>query len=358
MKPYPLTFHPILKPTVWGGRNLQYLGKSLPADTTIGESWEIADVTTTSGTQQSVIANGPLAGITLHDAITQHRDLIMGSYRPPAPHISPSPSTTTPDHCPQFPLLIKYLDAQQNLSVQVHPSPAYAAAHPNSPIKHEAWVILHAEPGAVIYLGLKKGVTRQDLLSAIQNRHLAPLLNAIPVSPGQCFHIPSGTVHALGAGITLAEVQTTSDCTFRIHDWGREYTPDARQMHIDQALQCIDFSADPLGPAPASLLPPIVVDNIHTQPLAETPDFSIQRIDALDDAAIDIVTSGIPEVWMVLAGQGQIHSHAQPILDIHRGMTLLMPAALSEPEPATASVKRSTSILRITLPSPVKGMIA
>lgn len=351
MRPYPLTFHPILKESVWGGRNLTRFGKVLPDSRPIGESWEVADVTPDPRVGQSVIANGPLSGMTLRQAVTDHSKMILGSAAPAGGRLGLGVSL--------FPLLIKYLDAQENLSVQVHPSEAYATAHPGTCTKHEAWVILRAEHGAAVYLGLKAGVTREQFITGVAKRDVVALLNTVPVEAGQCFHIPSGTVHALGAGITLAEVQTASDWTFRIYDWGREDTPAAREMHIEQALQCMDFShRQPLGSAPASLRPPIEVRNVRTQPLAETPHFNIERIDALDDTEIDIVTSGIPEVWMVLSGRGQIFTGNQPILEIKCGVTTLVPAALSELEPASAAVQRGTSILRITLPSPVKGMIA
>ena len=339
MRPYPLIFHPIFKQKIWGGRILEQFGKALPEGASIGESWELADVTDEAGVGQSVIANGPLQGMTLRQALASHGTMILG------------------DAGGRFPLLIKYLDAHENLSVQVHPSESYAAEHPETAVKHEAWVILRSQPGAVIYLGLQPGVTRDRFLEELNRGNIESVLNAIPVQPGECYHVPSGTVHALGGGITLAEVQTSSDWTFRISDWGRERTAQRREMHIEKALQCIDFDAatDDVRPATA---PPILVGDLRTDLLAETPHFSIERMSALADTAIDIVTSGMAEVWMVLSGRGQITIANEPILDIRCGMTVLMPAALSESEPAVAEVQRGTSILRVALPSPVKGLIA
>lgn len=339
MNPYPLTFDPILKPKVWGGRTLEQFGKRLPKGARIGESWEVADVTEEPGIGQSVICNGALAGMTLRQALELHGEMIMGR------------AATS------FPLLIKYLDAHENLSVQVHPSESYVARHPETSVKHEAWVILRAEPGSMIYRGLKSGVTREQLLSSIAERRVPSVLNAIEVQEGQCYYFPSGTIHALGAGVALAEIQTSSDWTFRLYDWGREDTPERRELHIEQALECIDFENQPSA-APEPPPPPVIVAGLHTYALANTPHFAIERMDAMEDTSIDIVTSGIPEIWMTLFGRGQIELRNEPISEFGCGMTLLMPAALSELEPVAAQVRRGTSILRISLPSRITGMIA
>ncbi|MCA9291819.1 MAG: hypothetical protein KDA25_11875, partial [Phycisphaerales bacterium] len=154
MEPYPLLFEPILKPKVWGGRSLEALGKTLPRGSAIGESWELADLPATIEGGRSVIRNGALTGRTLREAIDAHATIIMGDV------------TRTSDG--GFPLLVKYLDARENLSVQVHPSPAYAAAHPDAHLKSEAWVVIDHEPGAVIYRGLRPGATRDRFA-----RHIA-----------------------------------------------------------------------------------------------------------------------------------------------------------------------------------------
>lgn len=335
MRPYPLTFKPILKEKVWGGRHLAALGKSLPDTSRIGESWELAQVGEDTE-NQSVILNGPLAGMTLAAAISQHRDTIMG-------YVEGN----------RFPLLIKYLDAAENLSVQVHPSPRYVASHPEVSTKHEAWLILRADPDAKLYLGFDKRVTKEQLLEAIERGTVVSLLNAIPARPGRCFSIASGTVHALGAGITLAEIQTTSDTTFRIYDWGREHTPNRREMHIEQAVQCIDFDAAPLTQSASQHA--IMVENLQTTPLVQMPQFEVERLDALDAVMVEVVTSGMPEVWMTLSGQWRIRQQDQPILEVSTGRTVLMPAALTD---AVAELALGTSIARVSLPSPLQGKIA
>ncbi len=141
-----------------------------------------------------------------------------------------------------FPLLVKFLDARENLSVQVHPSPEYARAHPGAHLKTECWHVLEAEPGAVIYKGVKPGATRRDFERALRaGEGIVDLLEAVPAVRGGCHTLPSGTVHALGAGVLVAEVQTPSDTTFRVYDWGRT----GRALHVEDALECIAF-----GPAP------------------------------------------------------------------------------------------------------------
>jgi mannose-6-phosphate isomerase len=237
---HPITFRPILKEKVWGRRNLSRFGKVLPESGRIGESWELADLASTSPdggggeAARSVIDNGLLTGRTLHEAMGAWGDRLMGNL----------PRSTADG----FPLLVKYLDAGEHLSVQVHPSPEYVASHPEAALKIESWYILDAEPGAVIYKGLKPGTDRETLAAAVREGMIVDLLQEVPVRAGDCHDLPSGTVHALGAGITLAEVQIPSDTTFRLHDWQDLYPHrPPRELHVEQALKCASF--DPTTPA-------------------------------------------------------------------------------------------------------------
>ncbi|MEL7473063.1 MAG: type I phosphomannose isomerase catalytic subunit [Planctomycetota bacterium] len=239
--PYPLILEPILKEKVWGGRRLERWGKALPPGANIGESWEMADLSSTraggggGGAEHSRIANGPLAGKTLRDAIGLWGRDLLGDVE------------LTPDG--GFPLLVKYLDAREHLSVQVHPSPEYAAAHPDAHLKTECWYVLEAEPRSVIYKGLKPGVTLRDVERALtgagQGSGVVDLLQTHEAIPGDMHSLPSGTVHALGAGVLVAEVQTPSDTTFRVYDWAKEYGRVGRELHIDAALACITTEAPP-----------------------------------------------------------------------------------------------------------------
>jgi mannose-6-phosphate isomerase len=243
----PLIFEPWLLPKVWGGTRLAHWGKPIPPatpGTRIGESWELADLPSTSasggGGEPAIsrIAHGPAQGQSIHDARQSlGRDLL-------------APGLLTPEG--RFPLLIKLLDAREHLSIQVHPSPAYAAAHPSAKLKTECWHILEAEPidgkPPVIFKGLKQGVTKRDLEQALRHADgsgLVDLLTACPARVGDCHTLPSGTIHALGAGVLVAEVQTPSDTTFRLYDWTREYARPPRAMHVEQAFECAILESPP-----------------------------------------------------------------------------------------------------------------
>lgn len=234
--PYPLILEPILKEKVWGGRRLERLGKRLAPGAMIGESWELSDLAETSasggggGEARSKIRNGALAGRTIGDAARAWGRAMMGEVG-----LSPAGG---------FPLLLKFLDAREHLSVQVHPSAAYCKAHPEAHLKTECWYVLEATPGSVIYKGVKKGVTREAFARALalgQGEGVVAMLESVPAVKGECHNLPSGTVHALGAGVLIAEVQTPSDTTFRVYDWAKEYGRKGRELHVDQSMACIQF---------------------------------------------------------------------------------------------------------------------
>jgi len=220
---YPLTFQPLLKPRLWGGRALSELyGKSLPPDLPIGESWEISD----RPGDVSRITNGPLAGRDLRWLLEHHAREILGA-------------ATTPGG--RFPLLVKILDAREVLSVQVHPPPRVASQLGGEP-KTELWYVTRAAPGAVLFAGLKAGVTRAEFERELRAGGVAACLHPVPVRAGDAMFLPSGRIHALGAGVVIFEIQQNSDTTYRVFDWDRQ-SPDGRprELHLAQALACIDF---------------------------------------------------------------------------------------------------------------------
>ena len=233
MKPYPLKFGPIYKQRIWGGRKLQEVfGKELPAGERIGESWELADLPK----DRSVIANGELAGLSIREVIEKYPKEITGDKDFPAP----------------FPLLIKILDAEDVLSVQVHPDPQTCKRTGQGEPKTECWYVISAAPGAVIYKGLKDGVTKEQFARAIEQGTVADMLVRVPVTEGECHFLPAGTAHAIGRGLLIAEIQTPSDTTYRVFDWNRlDDAGNARELHIEQALESIhfDMSSDDLGVA-------------------------------------------------------------------------------------------------------------
>ena len=221
---YPLMFQPIFKERVWGGRNLERLyQKALPPGVPIGESWEITDRPEAA----SVIANGPLAGKDLRWLMEHHAKELLGPAR---------------SHNGRFPLLIKLLDAEEKLSLQVHP-PAHVAARLGGEPKTEMWYIADARAGAELYAGLRRGVTRAEFERRINDGTVADCFHRLPVKPGDVMFLPSGRVHAIGAGLVLFEIQQNSDTTFRVFDWNRPgLDGQPRELHVEQSLQCIDFN--------------------------------------------------------------------------------------------------------------------
>lgn len=342
--PPPLQFRPLLYPKVWGGRALEQLGKTLPAGQPIGESWELADLAQTSasgaggGTARSIVAGGPLDGLSITEVIAKfgpEQILGPGLQRPvagataggqPATQPSGQPTSQRPGQPPgppaaSFPLLIKFLDARENLSVQVHPSPAYATLHPMAKLKTECWYILHAEPGAVIYKGVRPGVTPEAFARHITDGTVAEDLLAVPAVAGECHNLPSGTVHALGAGVLVAEVQTPSDTTFRVFDWGRT----GRELHIAEAMACIDF-----GPAPEATFVPAELDCAR---LVSTEFFTLDECRASTGEEFEIAPSASAcEVLMVVRGGGTLRSQANLFAPIRcdLGSTTLIPFAVLE----------------------------
>ncbi len=314
---YPLVLKPILKEKVWGGRRLGHYGKVLPAGSQVGESWEVTDMPATSPSggggdeARSLILNGLLAGRRLHDAVVQWGSDLLGDVR------------LTPDG--DFPLLVKLLDAREHLSVQVHPTAAYVAAHPEAHLKDESWYVIEAEPGAHLFKGLEDGVTREAFIAAVAGGSVVELLKAWPAVSGDVHHLPSGTVHALGAGVLVAEVQTPSDTTFRIYDWAKEYGRAARELHVEAALASMDF-----GPAAGpNRLPP----GESLARLVETDHFSIWEVRG--QASLKPPASEGCEVVMFLAGELTLDhvDESYAAVRLAAGSTAVLPAAVG---PVTA----------------------
>src|SRR5687768_2690017 len=218
----PLVFEPLFMERVWGGRRLETLyGKRLPSAALIGESWEIVD----RPEAQSVVHDGPLCGETLHNLWCKQRESIFG-------HVPDSP---------RFPILAKLLDAQENLSLQVHP-PAKIAQKLGGESKSELWYVADAAPKSRLYAGVKKGTTPAVFEKALERGKVEEHLHAIDVATGDAIFLPSGRLHALGGGNLLVEIQENSDTTYRVFDWNRLKKGRAqREMHVAQAMQCIDF---------------------------------------------------------------------------------------------------------------------
>jgi mannose-6-phosphate isomerase len=298
----PLQFKPIFKRIRWGGRRLgTVLGKSIGPESDYAESWEIAD----HGQDQSVIVGGIYDGQSLSSLVQQQNLPLLGRAA----------------GLKQFPLLAKYLDAHDVLSVQVHPDDHRVRQFdPDANGKTEAWVILEAAPGSRLYVGFREGVREADVRSALAADRIEDLLHTIEARAGDCVLVPAGTVHAIGAGVLLAEVQQSSDVTFRLYDWGRlgpEGQP--RELHIEQALRCIDFARGPVNP----VVPRPVPADHRLEELVESEHFVLYRHSA--DGPFSIPADDTCHVLMVLSGAAVLTA-GEHQLDLPLGQTVLLPA--------------------------------
>ena len=231
---HPMKFEPVFKETIWGGGRLRsLLKKNAPENAAVGESWEVADHP--NGT--STVVNGELAGKTLHDVFAAFRTDLLG----------PALAARFPD---RFPLLIKFIDAADRLSLQVHPGDAYAALHENGSFgKTEAWYVMAAEPGSRLIAGLKRRTSAAEFERALADGGVEDLLNMVPVREGDFLFIPAGRIHAIMPGILLNEIQQNSDITYRVYDWGRTGNDGRpRTLHVRQSLETIDFGDTDVRP--------------------------------------------------------------------------------------------------------------
>jgi mannose-6-phosphate isomerase len=310
----PIVLEPIEHPRAWGH-----------------ELWLLADLPANVANGRSRIAHGEHAGRTLHELLADAHACapVLGRAKVAA-HGG-------------FPLLVKILDAREDLSVQVHPSAAYAARHPDAHVKSEMWLVLDAKPGAHIYRGIRHGIGRADLERLIREDRALDAMLVIDAKPGDCIYLPSGTCHALGAGIRVVEVQTPSDTTFRVWDWGR-HDP-KRPLHVEQALECMSLGAEQHLDAPP---PPAPIDAAGTsiQSLVRTPDFSVERVRIGPGATVHERGSGTPLAWALTSGT----------LDIPGTGSVSAPASILLPAdraPVDASSDRGATLLQVHLPDPV-----
>lgn len=324
----PLVFEPIFRPKVWGGRNLaRIFSKSLPESGAIGESWECADLEN----GQSVVARGPAKGLTLHALVDEWGEGLIGGAK-----LSDG----------RFPLLIKFLDAVENLSIQVHP--IELAAMPQSrlaQVKHEAWHIIDAAPGAFIYRGLLPGSNIKDLLVAVRSRPAAILdfLTKIPVKAGQTYFLPSGTPHALGAGTVVAEIQTPSDVTYRLYDWDRTRPDSDAGLHLEDGLTNIQSEVDFQHYEKRSH-----VTNLFTtvSRLVACPSFVIEKVRFIGELEQEIPYAEMV-CWIMTEGKGELLFGPSGVLAFGKGDVIILPAHLENPRVRTLT---DCSWLEVTIP--------
>jgi len=296
---YPLRFEPILRRYAWGGRRLAELGKPI-GNETCAESWEICD----RGDDQSRVAFGPLKGTSLHDLVAERGEELLGRHHPQA----------------SFPLLLKFLDAAHALSVQVHPNDEQAARlSPPDLGKSEAWVVMRAEPGSLIYAGFKRGFDRALVERELARGSVELCLHRFEPRVGDCVYLPARTVHALGAGLMVAELQQASDTTYRLFDWNREGVDGKpRALHVEQALATIDFERGPVMPVTAE-----PTETPGVQRLVASEKFMLSRFEI--EGPLSIGGDQTARLVVVLEGELSIEGDVGPPLG--PGQTVLLPAA-------------------------------
>ena len=304
---YPIKFKPRLKERLWGGTRLgSVMGKKLPDGKKIGESWEV------SGVQGdlSTVANGFLKGNNLQELIEIYMGEMVGE-------------EVFAKYGDEFPVLIKLIDAQDVLSIQVHPDDKLAAERHNAYGKTEMWYVVDCEPDAVLYVGFNRRVTESEYLDAVAGGTVADLLNKVHVKPGDAYFIPAGTIHAIGKGLLIAEIQETSDVTYRVFDWDRvDEKGRMRELHTELALAAIDFGE------PQNY-------DVTRKPVANTavelescPYFTVNVIE-LDgrmpnvNAARDSFT-----IYMCVDGEYSIERAGAAAEKVAKGETVLLPADL------------------------------
>ncbi|MBL7221210.1 MAG: class I mannose-6-phosphate isomerase [Phycisphaerae bacterium] len=313
---YPYKFTPIYIEKIWGGRNLERLfGRELPPDVSIGESWELADLDLGA----SVVSNGPLAGTSLTELTRRFGAGLLGSAKPL-------------DNG-RFPLLLKLLDANDILSLQVHPDARAAAEIPGAALKTECWYAIDSRDG-YIYKGLAPGVGPEQFREGIENDTVAKLVRRYDLAVGDFHYLPAGTVHAIGPGLVVAEVQTPSDTTYRVTDWGR-----GREIHVERSMQCIHFTpVDDTSPG------------AEGDTLLVTEFFTVSRHAVGPDAPY-ATPAGRCVAVMLLDGGDVEFRHSGPVEQLTlaaAGDTVVLPASLPG-----GSIRSSTgcSFLEITLPA-------
>ena len=308
-QPYPIKFTPILKETIWGGKKLSELLHKESNSNNIGESWEISGVKNNI----SLVNNHVFKGKALTDLIETYKDDLVGHF------IYQKFGNT-------FPLLFKFIDANDDLSIQLHPNDAIASKRHNSFGKTEMWYVVDADKGAKLYVGFDKEYSKEEYLEKFNNGEILEMVNEIEVEKGDVFFIETGTVHAIGKGVLVAEIQQTSDITYRIFDWNRtDNEGNSRELHTEQALDAFDFSK--------TKLEKIKYENTlnQTETLVECEYFKTNKLTVKGELKKDISSLKSFIVYMCVEGEGIISVNGQKEI-ITKGETILIPAVVEEIE--------------------------
>ncbi|MDR0232620.1 MAG: class I mannose-6-phosphate isomerase [Dysgonamonadaceae bacterium] len=301
---YPITFSPILKSILWGGNKICSFKEITPIQDGIGESWEVSHVKN----NVSIVANGPLKGKSLDDLIETYGADLLG--KKVYEHFSKS-----------FPLLIKFIDAKEALSIQVHPDDELAKKRHDSFGKTEMWYVIDATPGAFLYSGFAKNLTAEGYIKSVEDNSFTDMLAKHDVHSGDVFFLPAGRVHAIGAGCFIAEIQQTSDITYRIYDFNRKDAQgNPRELHTELAKDAIDYTIYPdykLQYTPESNT---------IQPLIDCPYFTTELINTSEDKTIDLSDRDSFSIYICMQGKLSITDDSNNSIEIHQGQTVLIPA--------------------------------
>ncbi|UPQ79644.1 class I mannose-6-phosphate isomerase [Flavobacterium azooxidireducens] len=316
---YPLTFEPIFKERIWGGTKLKdYLNKPISSEIT-GESWELSTVPESI----SVVNSGEFKGKNLNELIDLYPKEILGK-------------EVFNQFGKQFPLLFKYLDAKADLSIQLHPNDELAKARHNSFGKTEMWYVMQADENARLIVGFKENSNREDYLNHVENKMLLSILNEVPVKKGDVFLLETGTIHAIGAGIVIAEIQQTSDITYRIYDWDRvDANGKGRELHTELALDAINYKTTSAKKEYTS------IENKSIS-VVDCPYFKTNIISLNDEVLID-KTSDSFMVLMCTEGSFELVFGDQKYMYL-TGDTVLIPAVLT-----SFMLKGTATVLEITV---------
>jgi mannose-6-phosphate isomerase len=300
---YPLKFQPILKERLWGGTKLKdVLGKPSDNDIT-GESWEISTV---KG-DVSVIANGNLSGTSLQELINENPEGVLGK-------------SVVERFGTDFPILIKFIDAKKDLSIQLHPNDELAKERHDSFGKTEMWYIMDADEEANLIVGFNKDVSKEEYSKSLQDDSLLDLLNYEPVKEGDTFFINTGKIHAIGAGVLLAEIQQTSDVTYRVFDFNRrDKDGNLRELHTEMALDAIDYKKKD----DFKVSYPNKIDAVNT--MVDCPYFKTNFLELSEELEQDVTLRDSFSIYMCVGGSVEVQNDFGSV-NIHKGETTLVPA--------------------------------
>lgn len=303
----PFRTEPFVREKVWGGRKLSdAFGKSAPPDTPVGETWEVADL----AEGQCHAATGKHRGTPLGELVESWGDALIGREAPTEG---------------EFPLLVKLIDAAEDLSVQVHPSEQDVRDHyPTADSKDECWIVVDAAPDGAILHGVQEGVDADAFRRAVDDERATDLLRRVPVEAGDVIRVPAGTIHAICAGVTLLEIQQPSDTTYRVYDYGRTgLDGEPRELHLDRAMTVANF-----GPQPPTSLSgePTDFDGTSVERLVDAGAYRIERADMISDVEWRVAPSS-PQVLHVMEGNLELRANEMDPVKVAPHQTVVVPAA-------------------------------